>query len=58
MEEIGALLNEGFGIGFGVDYDTLTGVVILVTIVVGGALARIELEVISKDIPRISLGRR
>ena len=58
MEGIGGLLNEEFGIGFGADCEIPTRVVSLVTVGVGGALARIELEGIFKYLPRISLGRR
>ena len=52
-----ALLNEEFGVGFGADCEIPIGVVRLVIVRAGGALAKIKLEGMFKDIPRRSLGR-
>ena len=57
MEGIGGLHNEEFGVGFGADCEIPTGVVSLVTVGAGGALAKTELEGMFKDLPRRSLGR-
>ena len=58
MEGIGELPNEQFGVGFGAYCEIPIGVVSLVAIRVGGALAKIKLEGMFKYLPRRSLGGR
>ena len=59
MEGIGVLLNGyQFGIGFGEGWEVLSGVVSLVIVGASGALTKIGLEGMFKDLPRISLSRR
>ena len=55
MEGIGTLLNEEFGVGFGLDCEIPTGVVSLVTIGAEGSLSKIELQGMFQYIPRRSI---